>query len=227
MPRPGQAPLPMLTPKGVSSFFSTGSPDVLLVSMGTQGRKLGLGTCCVSSSSSPPRPGPSWPLGVRVSCTLCPASAPGPRHSLPPAWGTHPLERRRLQQEGERAVRWGGEPESPPPLGLTPTRAGDGMGWDRRWDVRREDAGGPFPSGLRSTRYVALFGQPRGRESSGAWDARGAALVGQGGQHPTSGAGPRGKWARPPHTAIRAQGAAGERGRGSGWPSHRGWGPRG
>lgn len=54
---PHQLPYPTLTPKGVSSFFSTGSLDVLLVSVGTQAQKVGLGTSShVSSCSSPPWP---------------------------------------------------------------------------------------------------------------------------------------------------------------------------
>lgn len=201
----------------------------------------GLQTCCwclwgrkagswvLAHAASPPaapRPAlaPAGPLGFGSAVPSAQPRLQGPDTAcLQPGVLTHWREGDCSRKEREQS---GGEESlSPLPPWDSPLH-GLGMGWDgtgggagrRRRPFSIWATVNPLRSSVRPaqrTEELRGLGRP------------GAASVGQGGQHPTSGAGPRGKWARPPHTAIRAQGAAGERGRGSGWPSHRGWGPRG
>ena len=151
----------MLTPKGVSSF-STGSPDVLLVSMGTQGRKDRLWhTLCLLYRL--PTLAPADPSKIRLTVPPAPAAAPGTRQNLPSSLGYSPTGeketaaggRRESNQMGKRAVR------PLPPLGLIPSWVGVGWGGGAAGPQGRRCTW-PFSSWARDALVRgSLFSQPK------------------------------------------------------------------
>lgn len=229
-PGGGKLPRLTLTPKGVSSFFSTGSPEVLFVSVGTQGGEWAQHTWCLLQQLPPPPPLSPLP-GPRLQ---------GPdRTCLPSCPGYSPTgEKETAVGGGEKAVRW--RPESreaslshSPRPGLIPS-------WDGAWGGGGGAAGpqggeAPGPSPAAPTRWcTALSSASPGRGGSpGLQGSQGSAEAGQGGQRRAGLQNPRLFSAQDQALQLRSgpqqRGGPGEEGRvpGLGWPLHREWGPQG
>lgn len=139
-----QACGPTLTPKGVSSVFSTGSPDVLFESAGTQGRSADLGTLGASRSIASPSP-----LTPGGSGQLSPLSQPRlqTRRNLPSSLSYSPTGEKEtaVGGGGEKVVRCRAE-SAPHPVPRThPVPGRVGLGGDAAGPCQ-EQAHGPFPA---------------------------------------------------------------------------------